>query len=81
MDATVDAAGAVGTNLMAPLVPKDAARQVEGLILTLDGRAECENYIHRLRDAGRGSPYEGETEYLVVHTYDAAGKAGCVKPH
>ena len=34
--------------------------------------------IERLRDAGLGSPYEGATEMTIAHTYDAAGKAGCI---
>jgi len=45
----------------------------------MDDRPACQGYIQRLRDAGRGSPYEGATEMAIVHTYDAAGKAGCVK--
>ena len=80
IDTAVNAANDAGTKLMAPLVQKDASRQVEGLIRTLDNRADCQIYIDRLREAGRGSPYEGATEFVVVHTYDDAGKAGCVKP-
>jgi hypothetical protein len=60
---------------MAPLVQKDACRQVEGLIRTIDDRPAC-RLIERLRDAGRGSPYEGATEMTIAHTYDAAGNAG-----
>jgi hypothetical protein len=54
-------------------------RQVEGLIRTIDDRPACRSYIERLRDAGRASLYEGATEMTIAHTYDAAGKAGCVK--
>jgi hypothetical protein len=79
MDATLNSANAAATKLMAPLVQKDASRQVEGLIRTIDGRSACRGYIERLRDAGRSSPYEGATEMMIAHTYDAAGKAGCVK--
>jgi hypothetical protein len=81
MDATLDGANAVAKKLMTPLVQKDASRQVEGLIRTIDDRGDCRDYIERLRDAGRGSPYEGATQMTIVHTYDAAGKAGCVKPN
>jgi hypothetical protein len=81
MDAAVDGANAAATKLMAPLVQKDASRQVEGLIRTIEERPACQGYIQRLRDAGRGSPYEGATQMMIVHTYDAAGKAGCVKPN
>jgi hypothetical protein len=80
-DAAVDGANAAAKKLMAPLVQKDASRQVEGLIRTIDDRPACQGYIQRLRDAGRGSPYEGATQMMIVHTYDAAGKAGCVKPN
>jgi hypothetical protein len=79
LDATLDRANAAATKLMAPLVQKDASRQVEGLIRTIDDRPACRDFIERLRDAGRGSPYEGATEMTIAHTYDAAGKAGCVK--
>ena len=81
VDATLAGANAAATKLMAPLVQKDASRQVEGLIRTIDDRPACQDYIKHLRDAGRGSPYAGATEMMIVHTYDAAGKAGCVKPN
>lgn len=80
MDATLDGANAAATKLMAPLV-QNASRQVEGLIRTIDDRPVCRGYVERLRNAGRGSPYVGATEMMIVHTYDAAGKAGCVKPN
>jgi hypothetical protein len=79
VDATLDTANAAATKLMAPLVQKDASRQVEGLIRNIDDRPDCQAYIQRLRDAGHGPPYEGATEMIIAHTYDAAGKAGCVK--
>jgi hypothetical protein len=79
VDAAVDGANAAATKLMTPLVQKDASRQVEGLIRTIADRPACQDYIQRLRDAGRGSPYEGATQMVIVHTYDAAGRVGCVK--
>jgi len=79
VDATLDAANAAAAKLMAPLVQKDASRQVEGLLRNIVDRPDCQSYIQSLRDAGHGSPYEGATELVIVHTYDAAGKAGCVK--
>jgi hypothetical protein len=79
MEAILDGANAAATKLMAPLVQKDASHQVEGLIRTIDDRPACRDFIERLRDAGRGSPYEGATEMTIAHTYDAAGKADCVK--
>jgi hypothetical protein len=78
VDSTVDAANTAATKLMAPLVHKDASRQVEGLIRTIDQRPECARYIQSLREAGHESPYEGATQWAIAHTYDAAGKAGCV---
>jgi PBP1b-binding outer membrane lipoprotein LpoB len=81
VDSTVDAANAGAKQLMAPLVQKDASRQVEGLVHTIAERPDCEDYIKRLRDAGHGSPYEGATQLVIAHTYEAAGKAGCVKEH
>ena len=41
MDATLDGANAAATKLMSPLVQKDASRQVEGLIRTIDDRPAC----------------------------------------
>jgi hypothetical protein len=80
VDVTLDGANAAATKFMAPLVQKDASRQVEGLIRTINDRPACRVYIERLRDAGHGSPYDGATEMTIAHTYDAAGKAACVKP-
>lgn len=79
VDATVDVVNATTKKLMAPLVEKDASRQVEGLVRTIDDRPDCQDYVQRLRNAGHGSPYEGATELAIAHTYDAAGRAGCVK--
>jgi hypothetical protein len=79
VDATLDVINATTKKLMAPLVEKDASKQVDGLIRTIDDRPDCQPYIQRLRSAGHGSPYEGATEMVITHAYDAAGKAGCVK--
>ena len=67
--------------IMVPVMQKDASHEVEGLIRTLDNRPDCEDYIRRLREAGHGSPYEGGTQYVLAHTYDAARKGGCVRPN
>lgn len=79
IDCTVEATNAAAKQLMAPLVEKDASRQVERLIRTIDQRPECARYIQSLRDVGHHSPYEGATQWAIGHTYEAAGKAGCVK--
>jgi hypothetical protein len=81
VEGTVDTANAVGTKLMAGVVQKDASTQVEGLIRNLDNRPECDAYRKRLREVEPESPYEGATQSVIVRTYDAAGKAGCVKPY
>jgi len=75
----MDAGQAVGRKVMDPLVPKDASRQAEGLIRTLEPRPECDVYKDRLREAGRGPPAAGTTQWMIGQTYSAAGKAGCVK--
>ena len=79
IDSATSAANAVGMKLMAPAMRKDASHQAEGLIRALASRPECQEFINRLREAGHGSPYEGATQLVLVHTYDAAGKAGCVR--
>jgi hypothetical protein len=81
MQSAVDGANALSVRFMSTLVEKDASHQTEGLIRNLDPRPDCQPYINRLREAGHGSPYEGATEWTVVHTYSDAGKAGCVKPN
>ena len=64
---------------MGNLVEKDASQKTEGLIRTLQQRRDCQQYIDALREAGRGSPYEGATEYRIVHVYQDAQHAGCEK--
>jgi hypothetical protein len=65
---------------MSNLVEKDASHQTEGLIRNLQQRPDCQQYIDALREAGRGSPYEGATEYRITHVYQDAQQAGCEKP-
>lgn len=77
--ALVEADEALSQRLMGSLVEKDASHQTNALIRNIDDRPECEPYIDELRRAGRGSPYEGATEWTITHTYDDAQKAGCVK--
>jgi PBP1b-binding outer membrane lipoprotein LpoB len=81
VQATVDSANAAGTKLMSGVVQKDASTQVEGLIRNLKNDPDCDVYKERLREVGHGSPYEGATQSAIVRTYDAAGKAGCVRPY
>jgi hypothetical protein len=80
VDSTIEAANGVSRHLMSNLVEKDASHQTEGLIRNLQQRPDCQRYIKALREAGRGSPYEGATEYRIVHVYRDAQRAGCEKP-
>lgn len=76
----IEAANSVSLHVMSNLVEKDASHQTEGLIHNLQQRPECQQYIEALREAGRGSPYEGATEYRIAHVYQDAQHAGCEKP-
>jgi hypothetical protein len=78
-DTAVDAVNAVGRKLVEPLVQKDASAQAERMVAFLADNAECENYKARMREAGRGSPYEATTQRGFVQTQQDACKAGCCK--
>ena len=81
VNTTVDTANTLGKKLMSGVAQKDASAEVEGLIRNLEDRPECDTYKKRLREIEPESPYEGATQSVIVRTYDAAGKAGCVKPY
>jgi hypothetical protein len=81
VQATVDTANKVSMKLMSGIAQKDASTQVEGLIRNLETRPECDVYKKRLREVEPQSPAAGATQSVIVRTYDAAGKAGCVKPN
>ncbi len=76
----IEAANAVSLHVMSNLVEKNASHQTDGLIRNLQQRPDCQQYIDALRDAGRGSPYQGATEYRIAHIYQNAQRAGCEKP-
>jgi|SRR5690242_12464227 hypothetical protein len=80
VDSAIKAANAVSLHFMSNLVEKNASHQTEGLIRNLQHRPDCQQYIDALRQAGRGSPYEGATEYRIAHVYQDAQRAGCEKP-
>jgi hypothetical protein len=80
VDSAIEAANAVSLHVMSNLVEKDASHQTEGLIRNLQQRPDCQQYIDALREAGRGSPYQGVTEYRIAHVYQDAQHAGCEKP-
>lgn len=80
-DTTIDAANAAGHKLLDPLVMKDASAQAERMVAYLSDKLECETYRARMREAGRGSPYEATTQRGFVQTQQDACKAGCCKPN
>ncbi len=75
-DAAVDAGTAIGHKLLDPLVLKDASAQAERMVAYLSDKPECEIYRARMREAGRGSPYEATTQRGFVQTQQDACKAG-----
>jgi hypothetical protein len=79
-DVAVDTANAVGHKLLDPLVLKDASAQAERMVAYLSDKPECEIYKARMREAGKGSPYEATTQRGFVQTQQDACKAGCCKP-
>jgi hypothetical protein len=79
IESAVDVTNKAAQKLMAPLAPKDASKQAEGLIHNLDLRPDCAVYIDRLREAGHGAPADGATQWAIAHIYDNAQKARCVK--
>jgi hypothetical protein len=71
---------AVGQKLMQPLVQKDASTQAKRLSdMVLSDKPECEVFRERMKEAGKGSPYEGTTQWKLVHTQHDACAAGCCK--
>lgn len=80
VDATVGVLNAASAKFMGNIVEKTASKQTEALARSIYDRADCRPYIDRLREAGRGVPTAGATQWAIAHTYADAGKAGCVKP-
>ena len=72
VDSAIRAANAVSLHVMSNLVEKRAYPH-------LQQGPDCQQYIDALREAGRGSPYEGATEYRIAHVYQDAQHAGCEK--
>ena len=73
------AANTAGQLLMRPLVQKDASIQANRMAELLSDRPACEVFKERMVEAGRGSPYEGATQWKLVHTQQDACAAGCCK--
>ncbi len=79
-DTAIDAGNTVGHKLLDPLVLKDASAQAERMVANLSDKPQCEIYRTRMREAGKGSPYEGTTQRGFVQTQQDACKADCCKP-
>ena len=73
------AADTVGQRLMQPLVQKDASIQAKRMTELLSDSPACEVFKERMREAGKGSPYEGATQWQLVHAQQDACAAGCCK--
>jgi hypothetical protein len=79
-DSVVTAANAVGARLMQPLVQEDASVQAKRMTeMVLSDKPECAVFRERMKEAGQGSPYEGATQWKLVHTQQDACAAGCCK--
>ncbi len=73
------AANAIGQRLMQPLVQKTASNQAKQMAALLSDKPACAVFKKRLLAAGIGSPYEGATQWKLVHTQKDACAAGCCK--
>lgn len=79
-EALATTAEAAGKQLMQPLVQKDASAQAKRMTeMVLSDKPECAVFRERMKDAGKGSPYEGATQWMLVHTQQDACAAGCCK--
>jgi hypothetical protein len=77
----VDAANVIGRQIMEPLAPKDASGQAERMItLVVADKAECGVFRARMREAGKGSPFDAVTQRQFVQVQQDACKANCCKP-
>lgn len=63
--------------LMQNLVEKDASRQANALISLIANKPECEVYKQALREAGKGAPADGSTQWKMAHARQDACNAGC----
>ena len=79
VDSAVEVLNAASAKFMGNIVEKTASRQAEALIRNIDDRVDCKPYIDRLREAGRGAPAAGATQWAIGHTYADARTAGCVR--
>jgi hypothetical protein len=79
-EAVATAAEAAGKQLMQPLVQKDASAQARRMTeMVLSDKPECAVFRDQMKEAGKGSPYEGATQWKLVHTQQDACAAGCCK--
>lgn len=74
-----DAANRAAQQLVQPLVQKNASNQAEQMVELLSDKPACDVFKQRLLEAGKGSPYEGATQWKLAHTQQDACAAGCCK--
>lgn len=60
------------------VAPKDASRQAQRVIETIDDRPECAAFIAQTTEAGKGSPVAAKTHLALSTARQAARDAGCV---
>ena len=70
---------ALAQKLVQPIDQKNAMNQAKQMAGMLSDAPACRAYKNRLLEAGKGSPYEGATQWKLVHTQRAACAAGCCK--
>jgi hypothetical protein len=68
-----------GQELMQPVVQKDASIEAKRMANLLSDTPACRPFRERMIEAGRGSPYEGATQWKLTHTQQDACAAGCCK--
>lgn len=77
-EAVATAAKAAGMHLVQPLAQKDASAQAKRMTeMVLSNKPECAAFREQMKEAGKGSPYEGATQWKLVHTQQDACAAGC----
>ena len=64
---------------MQPLVQKDASTQAKRMTEMLSDKPECAVFKERMKEAGKGSPYEEATQWQLIHAQQDACAAGCCK--
>jgi hypothetical protein len=64
---------------MQPLVQKDASIQARRMTKLLSDKPACKVFKERMRETGKSWPYEGATQWKLLHAQQDARVAGCWK--